>query len=74
MPMEKQREKIDEFTLLPAVHTISVVMSPNGLMRPPALAATTTLMPWAREALFLLSMVSKTVDKIKAVGQIIRDW
>ena len=53
---------------LPAVHTISVVMSPNGLHAPPALAATTTLMPLGtRKALFLLSMVSKTVDKIKAV-------
>ena len=52
----------------PSTHTIKVVISPNGDHAPPALAATTMLMaPGTKNALFSLSIVNNTVERISAV-------
>ena len=53
---------------LPADHAIKVVISPNGDHAPPALAATTILIAaGTRKALLSFSMVTNTVERIRAV-------
>jgi len=53
---------------LPSTHTIKVVISPNGDHAPPAFAATTMLTAaGTTNALFSLSIVINTVERISAV-------
>ena len=67
-------KKVKKSTI-PACQTIKVVMSPNGLKAPPALAATTILIhPIAKNLLFPFPQASKTehitsaVVKLSAIG------
>ena len=53
---------------LPAAHAIRVVISPNGLHAPPAFAATTMFIaPATRKFVLVLSIVKRTVERIRAV-------
>ena len=73
----RNKAKNSENLITPFCQTIKVVMSPNGLNAPPALAATTTLMqervtnfdsPLATA--MITAHMTKAVVKLSATGEI----